>query len=647
MFTSNFLIASCCTRYRNLIRLLESSNRIYHHLQYPAIRGCSQQTSSQAISSFQASNESQFYKAVNKFVCRSHTCGELGVLNVGQKVKVCGWLEFQRMGKFFVLRDAYGSLQCLIPEQREDLSNILKNLSYESVLGVIGVVVSRPKDKCNLKMKTGSIEVLTEAVDILNLATQQLPFSIRNYSKAKESLQLQYRYLALRFQKLQKNLRIRSWMIMKMRDYLSNRCGFIDVVTPTLFRKTPGGAQEFVVPTKHPGKFYSLVQSPQQFKQLLMVGGIDRYFQVAQCFRDEGSRSDRQPEFTQLDIEMSFVSRKDVMEMIEELILYSWPEFLELPITPFQHLTYEEAMEAYGTDCPDLRIPGKIHKVSPTRRYSDDNFDESFDIYATTLIAKQPFLTKSIKETLSAFSKKTYPKASLIQLTVSDTRLCELRTLFSECTRIGIVKSLNLKQDDILLLSYGPKSDARQLLGKIRVELINILESKGMHIRSSSYEFVWIYDFPLFTESDCKVLETTHHPFTQPHPEDINKLCTDPQKVRGLQYDLVLNGSEIGGGSVRIHQKELQETILKLLKIDSSKLSYFLEALGSGAPPHGGIALGLDRYISILCNASNIKEVMAFPKTMEGRDLMSGAPSCISENDEEQYHIKVCKTNKC
>ncbi|XP_014205433.1 aspartate--tRNA ligase, mitochondrial isoform X2 [Copidosoma floridanum] len=576
MFTSNFLIASCCTRYRNLIRLLESSNRIYHHLQYPAIRGCSQQTSSQAISSFQASNESQFYKAVNKFVCRSHTCGELGVLNVGQKVKVCGWLEFQRMGKFFVLRDAYGSLQCLIPEQREDLSNILKNLSYESVLGVIGVVVSRPKDKCNLKMKTGSIEVLTEAVDILNLATQQLPFSIRNYSKAKESLQLQYRYLALRFQKLQKNLRIRSWMIMKMRDYLSNRCGFIDVVTPTLFRKTPGGAQEFVVPTKHPGKFYSLVQSPQQFKQLLMVGGIDRYFQVAQCFRDEGSRSDRQPEFTQLDIEMSFVSRKDVMEMIEELILYSWPEFLELPITPFQHLTYEEAMEAYGTDCPDLRIPGKIHKVSPTRRYSDDNFDESFDIYATTLIAKQ-----------------------------------------------------------------------RQLLGKIRVELINILESKGMHIRSSSYEFVWIYDFPLFTESDCKVLETTHHPFTQPHPEDINKLCTDPQKVRGLQYDLVLNGSEIGGGSVRIHQKELQETILKLLKIDSSKLSYFLEALGSGAPPHGGIALGLDRYISILCNASNIKEVMAFPKTMEGRDLMSGAPSCISENDEEQYHIKVCKTNKC
>ncbi|OXU24771.1 hypothetical protein TSAR_012504 [Trichomalopsis sarcophagae] len=489
-------------------------------------------------------------EAVNKFVNRTHTCGELTIFNSNENVTLCGWLEHERLGKFLILRDSYGSTQCIIDDDKADLRKLLLDLPLETVLTVNGTVVPRPEGQCNPKMKTGEIEVQVESLEILNTAKQPLPFSIRHFSKAKESLQMQYRYLALRFPELQRNLRLRSWVTMKMREYLINQCEFVDVATPTLFRKTPGGAQEFVVPTKHLGKFYSLVQSPQQFKQLLMVGGIDRYFQMAQCYRDEGSRQDRQPEFTQLDIEMSFVDREDIMDLTENLIANSWPESVEKHYPPFPRLTYEESMETYGTDSPDLRIPGRIHNITDIAHNAGDGFDLSCDLYVAVFSGKKEFLTKSAKEQLIRLAEQAFPKAKLVKHKVKDLELNGLSNLLSGLTRQNIVNQFKLQEKDVILMAYGPKQDAvgyikqeayvainieskiRQLLGKIRVEFTDIMESKGLTIRESGYKFAWIIDFPLFEiDEDTKCLKTTHHPFTMPHPEDMQNLLTAPLKA--------------------------------------------------------------------------------------------------------------------
>ncbi|KAJ8672481.1 hypothetical protein QAD02_003740 [Eretmocerus hayati] len=588
--------------------------------------------------------KSSVSEPLNKFVSRTHTCGELRANNVGEKVQLCGWLEFQRLGKFLILRDAFGSTQCIISPEHTHLSKALQGLSYETVLSITGRVVPRPEAQCNPKMNTGDIEINIESVEILNSTMPQLPFNIRNNNKAKESLQMQYRYLALRFSELQKNLRTRSMVIMKMREYLVNQCGFVDVATPTLFRRTPGGAQEFIVPTRHPDKFYSLTQSPQQFKQLLMVGGIDRYFQVAQCYRDEGIRHDRQPEFTQLDIEMSFVDRKHVMSLTEQLIVNSWPGFLGELHTPFECLTYEEAMEMYGSDSPDFRIPGRIYNVSQILKNYQSKDVESLDTYAVVFKRKEKFLTGSIKEEMSRFLKENSKGVKLFQLKVVNGNCKGLENVTGDSSKQDFMPHLKLEDGDVVFVTQGPKSEARQILGRIRVKFVDHLETRGEMMRNSGYHFLWVTDMPLFSQNnDTKALESMHHPFTQVNPEDVQYLDEDPLKVRGLQYDLVLNGSEVGGGSIRIHQKETQEKILKMLNIDPSDVYYLLEALNSGAPPHGGIALGLDRYISILCGAQSIRDVIAFPKTIEGRDLMSNAPASISDEDKRLYHIQTVK----
>ncbi|XP_011502386.1 PREDICTED: aspartate--tRNA ligase, mitochondrial [Ceratosolen solmsi marchali] len=605
----------------------------------PSIKLYSQQIPSQQLKEEEQINT----QSVNTFVYRTHTCGELTINDINKNVQLCGWLQFKRMEAFIVLRDSYGVTQCIIYKQKLDLLKKLLSLPYESVLKITGIVMPRPKHKCNPNLKTGDVEVKIESYEIFNLAMSKLPFNISNFNEAKEFLQMQYRYLALRYPKLQNNLKIRSWVTMKMREYLINQCGFIDVVTPILFRKTPGGAQEFVVPTKQLGRFYSLTQSPQQFKQLLMVGGIDRYFQIAQCYRDEGSRNDRQPEFTQLDIEMSFVDQENIINLTEKLIENSWPKFLEPLQIPFERLSYEEALEIYGTDCPDLRIPGRIYNIS---KMIGKDLNKPYEVYVTVFPQKKQFLTKSVQEQFINLSTQIFKNATLIQLGISDLKLEILKDLFSKSSREKITNFFNLKKNDVLLLTYGLKAEARQLLGKIRVDFTNVIESAGEAIRSCVFKFVWIFDFPLFAiNNKTKVMEISHHPFTQPHPDDLKYLCTDPLKVRGLQYDLVINGSEIGGGSIRIHQKDLQKEILKMLNIDSSEMFYLLEALDSGAPPHGGIAIGLDRYISIICKASSIREVIAFPKTIDGCDLMSGAPTLISEADKKLYHIETVDNN--
>ncbi|KAK0171296.1 hypothetical protein PV328_009043 [Microctonus aethiopoides] len=582
---------------------------------------------------------------VNKYVHRSHTCGELGVNNIGEIVQLCGWMEYQRMGKFITLRDSYGTTQLIIPDDKHALIKEVERLNYESILSVIGKVIARPSGQENHSMTTGIIEILVDDLEILNDAVSQLPFYNRQHNVPKETLQMQYRYLALRFPTMQRNLRIRSQLIHRMRNYLIDHCGFVDVETPTLFRRTPGGAQEFIVPTKHPGKFYSLVQSPQQFKQLLMIGGIDRYFQIARCYRDETGRPDRQPEFTQLDIEMSFTDTEGMINLVEGLLEHSWPKQLGRLKLPIQRLKYEDVMEIYGTDQPDLRIPYRIFNV--TESYADlSHNDDSMSVYALSVPDGSEFLTKSVKDQLSNMGKNYFTRAKLLQFKAGND------TIITKLEQVGInmpmiTRRLKLKEKDALFVAYGEKNDARKLIGKIRTEFVNIMESKNQKIRSPDYKFAWITDFPLFEKGENEgELKSTHHPFTAIHPEDIEYLKTDPLKIRGLHYDLVLNGSEIAGGSIRIHNAILQEKILDMLNINKSEMKHLLEALASGAPPHGGIAFGMDRLISIICDSSSIRNVIAFPKTMEGRDLMSGAPAEISKEEYKMYHLNALNNTK-
>ncbi|CAL7939440.1 unnamed protein product [Xylocopa violacea] len=482
-----------------------------------------------------------------------------------------------------------------------------------------------------------------ESLKILNIANSKLPFIIRDYNKAKESTQLKYRYISLRYPELQKHLRLRSEMIMKMREYLIKECDFVDIETPTLFKPTPEGAQEFIVPTQLPGQFYSLVQSPQQFKQLLMVGGFDRYFQVARCYRDEKPRHDRQPEFTQLDIEMSFVNCDGIMELIENLLVYSWPEELEAISIPFKRMKYDDAMELYGTDKPDLRIPYRLHRLTELIDHFTlkENLkieqSKNLEIYALVFSNKHDFFTKSAKDTISELHHKYFASVKLIQ-----TKIPNKSPVITNIIQENVHQQLNLKDGDVLFLACGKKFLTQSLLGKVRVEFTNFLENKGEKIRTAGNELLWITDFPLFSfNTITNSLATMHHPFTQPHADDMQFLTKNPLKVRGLHYDLVMNGFEIAGGSIRIHDAKLQKQILNMLNIDELNLIHMLDALESGAPPHGGIAIGLDRLMCLLCNTQNLKHVIAFPKTMSGRDLMSGAPVFISEKEKQLYHIRA------
>uniref|UniRef100_A0A8B9D0T0 Aspartyl-tRNA synthetase 2, mitochondrial n=1 Tax=Anser brachyrhynchus TaxID=132585 RepID=A0A8B9D0T0_9AVES len=589
----------------------------------------------------------------NSFVARTNTCGELRSAHVGQEVTLYGWIQYQRQGLFLVLRDFQGLTQIILPqdEAHSHVRKLLSNAPVESVVRVTGIVSSRPPGQENPKMPTGDIEVKVETAEILN-SCKKLPFEIKDFIKKSEALRMQYRYLDLRSFQLQYNLRLRSQIVMRMREYLCNLHGFVDVETPTLFKRTPGGAKEFLVPSREAGKFYSLPQSPQQFKQLLMVGGVDRYFQVARCYRDEGSRPDRQPEFTQIDIEMSFVDQAGIQGLIEGLLQYSWPQERGAITTPFPSMTYEEALADYGTDKPDTRFGMKIVDISDILRRSDIQFVQNALSYphgtvkAICIPQGVRYLKNKDLESLKESAKSQFNQEVMDVICRPDGSLKSLLTkLLGKEQQSELIRALNVQVDDVVLLAAGEHKRVCSALGSLRLESADLLEAAGMTLRDpTAFHFLWVVDFPLFLpkEENPAELESAHHPFTAPHPVDTNLLYSDPTKVRSQHYDLVLNGNEIGGGSIRIHNAEQQRFVLeKVLKEDSEVLSHLLEALEFGAPPHGGIALGLDRLISLIVGAPSIRDVIAFPKSFRGRDLMGNAPDYVTPEELEPYHIQV------
>jgi len=584
---------------------------------------------------------------------KTHTCGELRASHAGEDVVLAGWVNRRRVHggiNFVDLRDRFGLVQVVSdPVGFPEIHQTLEAVRPEWVIQVKGLVRLRPEGQANPNMPTGEVEVLAKMVKVLNQA-KTTPITISKEEDENEEIRLRYRYLDLRRERMRKNLILRHQVVKFIRDYLDGK-GFLEIETPILFKTTPEGARDYLVPSRiYPGEFYALPQSPQQLKQLLMVAGMERYFQIARCFRDEDQRGDRQPEFTQLDLEMSFVEREDVMQLIEEMFTQMVSKVVphkRLLASPWPRLTYAEAMRRFGNDKFDLRFGMELQDITTLAGRSGFQVFESTvasggQVRGINATGCGDYSRKQLDE-LTELAKKWGAKGlAYLALTTGG----EQRSSFSKFARPEILTSLletmSARPGDLLLFIADKPAVVFEVLGRLRVLLG---ERLGL-IDQDVLAFCWVIDFPfVIWNEEEKRWDPSHHLFTSPMPEDIPLLDVDPGKARGQQYDLVLNNYEVGGGSIRIHERALQEKVFKLIGLDPEvarqRFGHMLEAFEYGTPPHGGIAPGIDRICMILADEPNIREVMAFPKSQTGRDLMADAPSPAEQGQLRELHIKL------
>lgn len=589
---------------------------------------------------------------------RTHTCGQLRKSDVGKQVTLIGWVDVMRDhgGIFFIdLRDREGKTQVLMHPNYPDYNRIVSLIKPESVIQVKGEVVARDADNVNPKMPTGEVEVTVYQIIIENIS-QTPPFPIEDgkTEKVNEDLRLQYRYLDLRRPSMYGFMKTRHLAVRAAREHL-NENGFLEIETPYLFKSTPEGAREFLVPSRtNPGQFYALSQSPQQYKQMLMVAGMEKYYQIARCFRDEDLRADRQPEFSQIDIEASFIDREDIYALIEGMMKRIWKESIGVDIaTPFPRMPFKEAMNRFGVDKPDTRYGLEI--VDFTEEFKKSGFK----VFASAAKAEGSAVKamnargladatqgemKALEESAKALGAKGL---AFIRVTGGEWKSPILKFL-SEDEKATLASKLDIQEGDMIFFAADKWERACSILGRVRTDCARLLQERGrLSIPTDQFNFLWVIDFPLMTyDEEQGRFVATHHPFTAPVAEDIPLLDSNPHAVRGQHYDCVLNGWEIGGGSIRIHQPDLQKKVFEdVLKIPAdmveSRFGYMLKAFSYGAPPHGGIAFGVERLAAILTARNGIRDVIAFPKTQKGQDLMANAPSEATPRQLKDLHINV------
>ena len=583
---------------------------------------------------------------------RSHTCGELTLKEVGDDIALNGWVNSTRDhgGLIFIdLRDRYGITQLTFNEEiNSEAFTQAKKLSMEDVISVKGEVIKRDVNAIRKEISSGEIEVEVSELIILN-ESKPLPFLISDRESASEETRLKYRYLELRTEEMQKNMTIRHRAYQSVRNYLSGH-NFMEFETPVLMRATPEGARDFLVPSRlHKGKFYALPQSPQQYKQILMVSGYDRYFQIVKCFRDEDFRADRQPEFTQIDLEMSFVDEEDIRQIVEGLVTTVMNEVLDENLKlPFPIISYDEAMNRYGSDKPDIRFDLSLIDFSIYTERSNLETLQTADVVKAIIIPKADSFSRKVIDELTLFVKefssqeKKIPITGLGWMKYSENDLVGgISKFFDTELKREMIKSLNISEGDLVLVAGGERETVLSTMGALRLDIAQ----RQQLINPEDFKPLWVSDYPLFDwDGDNDNWTFLHHPFTSPAQKDMKNFVNDPKNARSRAYDLVINGWEIAGGSIRNHDPLVQLQIFEILGISKeearNKFGFLLDGLNFGAPPHGGIAFGFDRFVMILAGAEQIRDVIAFPKTTSALSLMDGSPSEVPENQIKELGIK-------
>ena len=578
---------------------------------------------------------------------RSHNCGELRINDLNKEVKLSGWVQKVRDKGFIMwvdLRDRYGVTQLIFDQERtpSNVIDLAKTLGREFVINITGSVIER--NSKNDLMSTGDIEVLVSELKILNSSITP-PFTIEDESDGGEELRMKYRYLDIRREPVKNNLILRHKITQQVRTYLSDN-SFIEVETPYLIKSTPEGARDFVVPSRmNPGEFYALPQSPQTFKQLLMVAGMDKYFQIVKCFRDEDLRADRQPEFTQIDCEMAFVSQEDILNTFEDLVKHLFQKVKNIKLDKFPVMTYDDAVQKYGTDKPDLRYDMKFVELNDVAKNREFNVFNNSELVVGFLIeGGNSFTRKDIDKYTDWVKRPQIGAGGLAYLRIQEdgTYKSSVDKFYDQSDLENWANKAGAKQGDILFILSGDKDKVRTQLGALRVHVADNLGLKN----PEEFKPLWVVDFPLLEwDEETGAFHAMHHPFTSPKPEQIDLIDSDPAAVRADAYDLVLNGNEIGGGSIRIHDKKIQQRMFDCLgftKEEAEKqFGFLMNAFEYGAPPHGGIAFGLDRLVAIMGGNEIIRDFIAFPKNNSGRDVMIDSPSSVSDEQLKEINLKT------